>query len=366
MSNSENFTHALSIAIQARVNTLVMGDPGGGKSALVYAISKKLGMHCNTFVGACRLPEDIGGYPVSDLANNRIKLLPVGDWLNFPEGKPGTLFIDEFGSNVPAMQAALMRVSWERKAGDVAIPDNISIVAAGNPPETAANANDIAAPLANRFLHLPWATDVNAVIQGFIEAWPEPKVLRLPANWQDEQNMVRSLVASFLRALPQHTHAVPKDESKRSEPWPSPRSWYSLFIPAVAAGRAAGASDDVIAMLGAGAVGPGVAQEFLSWLRKMDLPNPLDLLKDPKKFKLFDRQDKNFAVLNSVVAAALNDLSPENWVAAWTIMAHSAKEGHVDIATAAVRALARARKVSFPNITPMLKPFLPLLDAAGL
>jgi hypothetical protein len=364
---NEVSTAALGLAIQANTPCVLKGDPGNGKTSIINAMSKALGWPFGCFVGTCRLPEDIGGYPVVDLVNNRVRLLPVGDCFSelIAAGK-GVLLINEIGSTVPAMQAALMRVVQERYAGDVKLPDGISIVLDMNPTDTAINANEIGAPVANRMIHLDWVTDPKVVIQGFLDEFPEPVFPRVPEGWRNEIRGVRTLVASFLQTFPQHVHAVPKEESKRCEAWPSPRSWYGLAIPALAAARAANASNEVQTLLLGGAVGNSVAIEFLSWLRKMDLPNPLDLLKDPKKFKMYDRQDKNFAVLNSVVAAAIGNLTPDYWVAAWTILAECAKQGHVDVAAAACRSLARNRNGKLPSVTKMLEPFAPVLQAAGL
>jgi hypothetical protein len=116
----------------------------------------------------------------------------------------------------------------------------------------------------------------------------------------------------------------------------------------------------------AGSVGEGAAIEFLSWRRNLDLADPEDLLKDPTKFEVYERQDKTFATLNSVVAAALNNLTGVRWENAWKILFACAKAGHVDLAAAACRTLAKNRKGNLPNVNQYLKPFQPLLEAAGI
>jgi hypothetical protein len=115
-----------------------------------------------------------------------------------------------------------------------------------------------------------------------------------------------------------------------------------------------------------GAVGTGAALEFLSWRRQLDLPDPEELLKDPRKFKVYERMDKTFAVLNSVVAATTGKMTKDRWVAAWDILSICAKAGHVDIAAAAARALAKSKHGNMPTVNEQIKPFVPLLEAAGL
>ena len=51
----------------------------------------------------------------------------------------GLLFLDELTTAPPAVQAAMLRVVLERAVGDLALPREIRIVAAANPPGIAAD-----------------------------------------------------------------------------------------------------------------------------------------------------------------------------------------------------------------------------------
>ena len=96
------------------------------------------------------------------------------------------------------------------------------------------------------------------------------------------------------------------------------------------------------------------------------MPDPEVCIKDPSKFTLTDRLDKNFAMLNSIVAAVCSRMTPERWSAAWDIFALTAKMGQGDIAAAAVRALLANKKPGMPRPTKQqTEAFIPILKAAG-
>ncbi|MCI0561870.1 MAG: hypothetical protein MN733_25570, partial [Nitrososphaera sp.] len=195
---------------------------------------------------------------------------------------------------------------------------------------------------------------------------------RLPEQWGEYKRAAGALVASFFRRFPHLIHAFPKEESKRCEPWPSPRTWWEFVVPSLAAVESLGSTiassdaEEILMLLTAGSVGEGAAIEFLGWRRNLDLADPEELLRDPKLFEVYERMDKTFATLNAVVAAAINNLTPQRWVAAWQIMYACAKAGHVDLAAASCRSLAKARKGNLPSVPEYLKPFQTLLEKAGI
>ncbi len=366
---------AVAIAVQAQLPPCLVGEPGGGKTAYIYELGRQLGAEVVAFYGSCRTPEDIGGYPLSNVAEKTISLIPAGEWQKrllelaikqTAANVAGILFLDELSCLNGAMQAAVMALIHEGRAGDVLFPRSIVRVAAMNPADQAAGGFDLAAPLANRMIHIPWASDTESVIQGFMDDWPSVSIPKLPKGWEEGKRGAAALVASFFKRRPELCHAFPQEESKRAEPWPSPRSWYEFVVPSIAACESVKADDDVLALLISGSIGNAAALEFLAWRRNLDLIDPEELLKDPKKFEVYDRMDKTFATLNAVVAATISNLTPQRWENAWKILFSCAKQGHVDLAAAACRALAKHRKGNLPNIREYLKPFEPLLEAAGL
>ena len=367
MANNNQIT-ALALAIQARVPAMLEGEPGTGKTKTIGAIVAALGEPLATFIPVVHEPQDIGGYPVPTTRDGRrvIDLVLVGGWLDeILKTKRGTIFIDEITCAPAMMMAACLRPLDSRMIGEEQLSDDVAIVLACNPPDQAVGGQPIPPPMANRVVWMPWGVDTNAVIEGFLGGWAVPTFPRLPDDWRTYIPGQAALVASFFKRMPHHIQQLPKDEDKRSGPWPSTRSWYSLAVPMLAACESVKLGWEMKLQLLSGSVGTGTAQEFITWIKALDLPDPYTLLKKPTLFKVYhDRPDKTFAVLNSVVSAAIRELNPDTWHAAWEVLARAAGDNAVDLAAAAARNLAQARGGhNLPLHPDLMKEYLPLLEA---
>jgi MoxR-like ATPase len=350
---------ALSVALQAGTPILAWGPPGVGKTAVITALAESLALPLEVVLASIREPADFSGLPV--IREDGVKMeAPAWARRLAREGK-GILFLDEISTAPPAVQAALLRVVLDRVVGDLELPPGVAVVAAANPPEQAAGGWDLSPPLANRFCHLTWSLDSQAWIDGMIQGWPAPRFEALPEGWEKGIPASRSLVAAFIRHRPHLLLQVPGSEDQAGKAWPSPRSWEMA-----ARLLAASSDDDVAAILVSGCVGDGAAMEFLTWRRDLDLPDPEAVLREPEKFTIPKRGDQAFAILTAVVTAAVGNLTRDRWLAAWTVLARAADQGAKDIAAAAAKALAQARKPNLPLPQKELQGFIPLLKAGGL
>lgn len=349
---------SLGIAAQTGIPVLLWGSPGVGKSSFVLALGRALGVPVEVVIASIREPSDFSGLPILD--GGGVKFAPPAWAQRLAQAGKGILFLDEISTAPPAVQAALLRVVLDRVVGDLKLPREIAVVAAANPPEEAAGGWDLTPPLANRFIHLQWMTDVEAWVAGMTAGWPEPEIIKLPERWQENIPQARSRVASFIKARPHLLIQVPKDEDQAGKAWPSPRTWEMVAV-CYAAAKAADVGKDVTAELVAGCVGEGPGLEFLAWVEEMDLPDPEELLRTPETFKLPQRGDRAYAILSSVVSAAIRDLTPDRWLAAWQILSRAAEQGGRDVAAVAARALARAKTPDLPLPVNELKKFAPLL-----
>lgn len=354
---------SLALAIQARVPVLLWGPPGVGKSSTVLAIGEALGLPVEVVIASIREPSDFSGLPVID--NGEVRFTPPAWARRLAQAGRGILFLDEISTAPPAVQAALLRVVLDRVVGDLVLPEGVAVVAAANPPEQAAGGWDLSPPLANRFCHIQWSLDPSSWVEGMLKGWPAPQVVRLPDGWEVGIPASRALVASFIRHRPHLLLQVPNSEGQAGRAWPSPRSW-DMAARLLAACDAVQAGEDVVASLVCGCVGEGAGLEFLTWRRSLDLPDPEELLKNPSNFTLPTRGDQAFAVLTAVVAAAVSNLTADRWMAAWQILAKVAEAGAKDVAAAAAKTLAAARKPGLPLPQKELREFIPLLQKGGL
>jgi len=391
----------LSIPIQIHMPVLVIGEPGVGKTATMYSISRALGWHLEVVIASIREPVDFSGFPsFKDVqVGNRIlrgTSLAAPDWAlrcldtsgtctsphcpfydrEHPVAGPSIILFDEITTAAPAVQAALLRPVFEGVVGEVALPKIAARVAAANPAEMAAGGWDLTAPLANRFIHLPWKSETDEWIEGSLAGWPEPKLPMLPAKWMDHYPDAITKVVSFIRAKRQLIQIVPETEEQKGRAWPSRRTW-TMAARVLAACNSINADDGIRIPLIAGCVGVGPGQEFVNWLKHLDLPDPADLIKNPESFKLPKTGDQQFTILASVATYTAGKIESDTltnkskeaiWRAAWKVMGMAAEQNAKDIAAAAAKTLAnlKAKHLWLPLPKEDIKQFVPLMKQAGM
>ncbi len=354
---------ALGVAVAARVPVLLWGAPGTGKTSAIRAMAEAMGLPCETVIASIREPSDFAGLPI--VVGDSVRFAPPMWARRLADAGHGLLFLDELSTAPPAVQAALLRVVLERAVGDLALPEQVAVVAAANPPEQAADGWDLSAPLANRLCHLTWQAEARAVADGLAGGWAPPEVPLLPDGWQAEEILARGLVAAFLHVRPALAIAPPSDAASAGRGWPSPRTW-EMTARLMAAANAAGTSQDARSALIMGAVGDGAGVEFLAWLIDMDLPDPEAVLADPSSFRLPERGDRAYAALAAVTSAVAANPTPERWVAGWQVLGLAADAAALDVAAVAARVLATCRPHGLTEMPPEIKRFLPVLRDAGL
>jgi MoxR-like ATPase len=352
---------ALAVAVRARVPVLLWGSPGTGKTSAVRALGDALGWPVEVVIGSIREPADFAGLPV--VLDGAVEMAPPAWARRLAEAGTGLLFLDELTTAPPAVQAAMLRVVLERVVGDLALPHDVRVVAAANPPEQAADGWELAPPLANRLVHLEWPVDAGAVASGLAVGFPAPAALLAAEPTPAQALAARATVAAFLQVRPPLVLQLPSTAAATGRGWPSPRSWEAVSS-LLAACDATAASDDARAALVVGAVGEGPGLEFLSWLANADLPDPEAVLADPDTFELPERSDRAFAVMTAVAAVAVAKADTGSWAAAWRVVAKAAAAAP-DVATLVARTLAGARPAGAELPTEVLK-LVPVLRAAGL
>ncbi|MET7986555.1 AAA family ATPase [Streptomyces sp. NPDC005281] len=357
---------ALALAVTANQPVLLWGEPGIGKSAALEQLAAGLGLPLETVIASVHEPSDFAGLPIvgDDPATTGVPMAPP-DWaVRLARAGQGLLFFDELSSAPPAVQAALLRVVLERRVGSLVLPEAVRIVAAANPPSSAADGWHLSPPLANRFVHLQWTHDPRTVARGLAGTWPEVTVPVVgAAKVPGAVARARGAISGFLTARPGLVHHLPEDAENRGRSWPSPRTW-EMALKLLATGYAAGAGREALAAALTGAVGDGAGLELLSYLEHLDLPDPDRVLADPDAFALPERGDRQLAFLIAVVAAIQSDLTRPRWEAGWTVLAKAVDAGVPDVAARAATDLAAMRHLDWP-VPPGIDGFLDLLQMSG-
>lgn len=342
---------ALYVALQINQPILLWGSPGIGKTASVNALASSLEWHLETVIASIRDPTDFGGIPFPQdgytafLAPSWAKRLnekaeeindKISD-LSSSNKNGGILFLDEISTAPPAVQAALLRVIWERVIGDLQLNPKIRIVAAANPADQAASGWDLSPPMANRFCHLDWQIDQESWCLGIINGFQIPNLSSLKIPMKDFNSVlpnVTSLISSFINKHKALLLNIPKEENQLGRAWPSPRSWDSGIKFLTACRTLGKKGSELESTLLSGSIGSAATLEFYSWEKNIDLPDPEKIIKKPSLIKeyLSKRNDINYAILSSVYASIQNNFSDVRWYAGLEIFSLAAGEGYIDTA----------------------------------
>lgn len=354
---------------------IFVGPPGTGKTQRVEATAAKYGLHAEVIIGSIREPTDVGG--LARLDEDRFRLVPAAWAMNLGDKVHGVVVLDELNTNVPAMQAAMLRLATDGAVGEYMMPPTIRIIAMMNRTEEAAGGWDLTPPLANRFGHLTWEAPgvtewASWLLGGDGEASKpesapaiEAKVLKA---WDQPFAKAKGLVSGFLKAQPSLLHKMPPAGSPEAgRAWPSPRTW-EMATRALAGAEVHDLEvSDAEELLGA-FVGIGPAAELVQYQRKADLPDPADVLDEKVVFKHDPKRlDRTTAVLSSCAAIIAPDKAPRRKERAdvlWRLIAEISKDS-ADVTVQAGMVLAKRGFISGKDAYAALSKLQPILSAAG-
>jgi hypothetical protein len=363
---------ALQIAMNARIPTVIVGEPGCGKTATIVQLANAMSLPIEVVIASIRDPTDFGGLPIvpPDVREGGVLLEPPAWARNLHKAGRGVLFIDEISTAAPATQAALLRVTLDKCVGDLQLPDDVIILAAANPPECAAGGWDLSPPLANRFCHINWHLNAADWCEGMISGWGSLLgTIQTPMGIKPAiLAQKNSIISSFIYHKQSALLDLPKEESATGKAWASPRTW-SMGAKMLASCAMYGYKEDteVAMMLLSGCVGDGPALEFCNWKEQVDLPDPEAVLKDPTSLKFPNKRgDIVFAILSSITAAIMDNNTVERWQQGWKVLSFAADQGFSDIGAMGARTLAKNRPKGSNMIPKEINKFEKVLRAAGV
>jgi hypothetical protein len=363
----QDLLSAIGVCMSARIPFLLWGEPGAGKTAVLESAST-CGWHVETLIVSHHEASDFAGLPVVG-GNGTVTLAPPA-WaqrLAHHEG-PSLAFFDEWTTASPSVQAAALRPLTHHEVGALKLPDTVSFGAAANPADVAAGGWELAPPTANRFCHLDWAMPLEVFTEAVVtDRWPTLELHQVPESYADALDSWRVLLAGYLRARQSQLSALPKDAASRGRAFPTPRTWtYATTLAATA--TSLGLRTEVVRLLVYGCVGASAGHEFLVWAQAQDLPDPEKVLADPGCVEFEGmRPDRQYVVLQSVLAAVTRNSTAERWTAAIDLCARAAEQGGLDAAVPVVRALVRPEaRPAGTTVPASIRVFAGPLALAGL
>lgn len=240
----------LEALIRQQLPAFVWGAPGIGKSSIVREIADDLAIGFIDLRLTLLDPTDLKGIPFLK-RNHAIWATP--SFLPSEDERGGILFLDELNAAPPSVQAAAYQLILDRRVGEYVLPDNWSIVAAGNRENDRGVTHKMPTPLANRFVHFEMEVSIN--------------------DWRvwAFKNHVHDSIISFLGL---RSDALFIFEAKSGEKsFPTPRSWEYVNTILKSSLNEAYLFDAI-----KGAIGEKTAAEFIAYKNEMtDLP-PFDLI----------------------------------------------------------------------------------------
>ena len=190
-----------------QISFMLWGATGVGKSECVRQLANELNAELRDIRLCQKMPTDIGGLPALDHTTKQTVFYPPAFLSPLVDKKPVILFFDEISLAPDDTKGAVLGILEERRQGEIKIPDNWIIVAAGNRPEDMANARGLGAAANRRLLHILIEPQLEATINYFIKISIIPEVL------------------AFLKVFPQHLSGEESARTQKHELYPRPASW---------------------------------------------------------------------------------------------------------------------------------------------
>lgn len=292
MKYSDLYTSiAAQFAVTNQVAYLLKGPPGGGKSALAFAMGKE-GVarkpggalipfdNVVVFNASLRDPVDMMGTPRNN--GEVTEWVPPKELYTLTKGR-NLFIIEELNDCATPMQNGLCCIIYDRKLNDLVLSPETFIIATGNRTQDKSGAQRLTTKLANRMRIKDF--DVN------LDDW---------CDWALSKG-INPIMIQFLRFKPN----LLLDFSPDRELNPTPRSWErAALVPETL-------PDTLFFDEIRGDVGDGAAAEFTAFRRiYMNLPNIDDIIMNPEKAKV-PKDDP--AVLYALTGALAHRVSEDNF-----------------------------------------------------
>lgn len=252
--NPQSAKRSLAHLCERKVPVFLWGPPGIGKSSIVAQIAKEQDISFIDLRLSLLDPTDLRGIPFFNTKKETALWAPPSF---LPDGSQerGILFLDELNTAAPMVQASAYQLILDRKIGEYSLPDGWAIVAAGNRESDRGVVFRMAAPLANRFVHLE--------MQVCVEDW---KTWAIAAE-------VHPAIVAFISHRPDALFTFGQVDDSRS--FATPRTWE--YVNEIIASEP---EPDLILSMVSGAIGEDLAASFLGFMSvASELPD-LDAILD--------------------------------------------------------------------------------------
>jgi len=252
--NPQSAKRSLSHLCERKVPVFLWGPPGIGKSSIVSQIAKEEDIGFIDLRLSLLDPTDLRGIPFFNTVQETALWAPPSF---LPDGKEekGILFLDELNTAAPMVQASAYQLILDRKIGEYHLPDGWAIVAAGNRESDRGVVFRMAAPLANRFVHLE--------MESSVEDWK---------SWAYSANVNPAIIA-YISHRPDALFTFGNGDDSKS--FATPRTWE--YVNEIVTSKP---ETDLLLPMVAGAIGEDLAASFLGFMAVANELPDLDAILD--------------------------------------------------------------------------------------
>lgn len=275
----------LKFGIQNKLNILIKGKPGIGKTDTVFQACRELNdMELILSHPSVSDPTDYKGLPFPSPDGKEALFLPFGN-LNklIKADKPTVFFLDDLGQAPASVQAAVMQLLLAREIDGHKISDHVAFVAATNRREDKANVNGLLEPVKSRFASI---VELNIETNDWVK-------------WAIQNNMPTELI-SFIRYRPELLEKF--EATKEIENTPTPRT-----VANVGKMQNAGLIKEIEFEAIKGAAGEAFAAEYTGFLKIFrDLPSIDGIIMAPEN-AMIPKEPATLAALAGALGARTNE-----------------------------------------------------------
>ncbi|MEO0252105.1 MAG: MoxR family ATPase [candidate division WOR-3 bacterium] len=282
------YVRVLSLMVQADSSfglpVFIWGPPGIGKSSTVKQLADLLGRHIEIVIAGSKDPADVLGidFIIEDEHLGKISKKIPPSWAvralrRLEKGQKTIVFFDELTVAPQMVQNVLLSTIQDRILGDISLPYEIYLCAAGNPPEI--SGETLSQAMANRFFHMFWEYE-KETFQRYLRTGGVKirDIAEVNPNYLKKYEELKDLMALYLE-LNDFAGKGPVNDYRRDKPHPTPRSVENMLkaLSLVSDNDPFRREmEDIIADGTVGAEGFG----FLTWIRKRDeLPDVESVLR---------------------------------------------------------------------------------------
>jgi hypothetical protein len=285
---------AIYDCFEVRQPVMIWGPPGIGKSDIIHEIGRETNRRVIDIRLALWEPTDIRGIPYFDPETKEMRWASPSELPKVVTDN-SIIFLDEFPSAVPTVQAGAYQLILNRKIGEYELPPAVDMVAAGNRENDRGISYKMPAPLANRFTHLELKPNFNCWL-----------------NWAIKNDIDPSII-SFLSWSKKDLYDFnPKSASKA---FATPRSW-TFVNKFLTKGKRSKNSETLLTALLAGTVGEGLAITFSTFCKTSSkLPKTEEILSGKlKKFKYSKDISLLYAIVTNCCVELKNQIGAKNFI----------------------------------------------------